>query len=1380
MRRLTGATVDWLRRLWAGSAETPPAHAGQATVQRTDVALGLTEALLADAIVHRPAAGWSDAVEAISREAHGGRAAVNAFGRPLFEEEGGSLADALTTATGMALAGLRTTAFADLGALPEARAALADAVGRLAPLVVHVTGGDGAREGLHAVAGTGAFVAAAADGQRQQDLALIARWVAERALLPGVVAGPGTSLGPVATASADLIRAYLGDPAAPMDAPTTAQRALFGPQRPRALSWFDLDHPVATGGSQTPSGARRARRGRAVFFEAHLAALIDSARAAFQEATGRDVPWVDELLLSHPDGDADTVFVCEAILAPTLAAVARYLRTQGVKAGVLALNWLRPFPASAVARALQGRRAVAVVEALGGPLGEDAPLMADVRAALAGGGSAPPVFVSAVGAPVSPASLVALAAQLKAAKRTGQLRLDALHRPEPKDFPRREALVQSVAGSYPAALPSGEAPPALPSLSPPEGTAVGALLRASEVEPTTLDELGNLAHALSGSDVRGSADAPAPGLWRARVHGGHGDAPDAGLEAPVDWLLVDWEAVTPQCAPFDWPVPGGTVVVATEETPDRFWAGLPPGWRQRISERNLVVLLAAGGMEGAMAGARARAKGEEVGLLEVRPDALGGGHDVRQGLPAIAARVGQARPAHDSLPRFWGEVLEPAASGHPLGALEPLSAAGAVPAGASALGVQPLSGGSLPTLDVDKCTACGKCWAACPDSALGVAALGVEAALTAASHKAGTSGKEADALRRAHKNLSGKLAGIIKKGEGARVTPEALLEGYQWLVGKLGVSDAERPAYDAAFEATGEALMAMNPVVSPALFREAPKGKEALLFWSVDPAACTGCGLCAAACDEEAIELVERTIEHAQEAAQAFGDWAALPDTPGPIIAQAAEHPEVGPMAAMLLSRAAAEAQVATPTGEPGSGERLAARLVAAAAEVHGQQRMAALVAKLDEAREHLGTRLTKLLTGALSAVELDKIGLAASRAKGRKLDLGALGSQLDAVDATVRLDRVEVMRIGRVAEQIEHLRELLVQGADGLGRARFGVLVAGERVDSWATRFPGHPYYAPVVTSLDDRAVALARGLAHGLMAKHLAVVRALRRAELLVSPPKDLPAQLDAVQALRWRDLTDWERASCPPLLVLGDDGALVDRGLTWISRLLGSDLPIKVVLLDSRGRLDDAAVDPALVAMGHRVAYVVAGSIAHGPQLGEGLEGALRYGGPALVHLYAPSPGRDGFPTDGALAVASAAVAGRAHILLRYDPSAAGALGSRVSLDGNPEEADAGGFEAWAQSLGRFAPHFEGGAGDGAIQKAAAARAEIWTALRELAGVESPFVDRVRAEVTEELEAAHQQALAALEAEHAAALAALKAEQDAVTVDKVTAGLLSLAGY
>ena len=61
---------------------------------------------------------------------------------------------------------------------------------------------------------------------------------------------------------------------------------------------------------------------------------------------------------------------------------------------------------------------------------------------------------------------------------------------------------------------------------------------------------------------------------------------------------------------------------------------------------------------------------------------------------------------------------------------------------------------------------------------------------------------------------------------------------------------------------------------------------------------------------------------------------------------------------------------------------------------------------------------------------------------------------------------------------------------------------------------------------------------------------------------------------------------------LLLLGDDTALLEQGFEAVARLLESELPVKVILLDGRGRLA-AGPEPALVAMAHRSAFVLAGS-------------------------------------------------------------------------------------------------------------------------------------------------------------------------------------------
>ncbi len=82
-----------------------------------------------------------------------------------------------------------------------------------------------------------------------------------------------------------------------------------------------------------------------------------------------------------------------------------------------------------------------------------------------------------------------------------------------------------------------------------------------------------------------------------------------------------------------------------------------------------------------------------------------------------------------------------------------------------------------------------------------------------------------------------------------------------------------------------------------------------------------------------------------------------------------------------------------------------------------------------------------------------------------------------------------------------------------------------------------------------------------------------------------------------------------------------------------------------------------------------------------------------GPALLQLYAPSPLRDGFASRQSLAQAEFAVTSRALPLFRYDPTAKGVFGSRMSLSGNPEDGEqALTLADWALGQTRFANHLE----------------------------------------------------------------------------------------
>jgi pyruvate-ferredoxin/flavodoxin oxidoreductase len=369
--------------------------------------------------------------------------------------------------------------------------------------------------------------------------------------------------------------------------------------------------------------------------------------------------------------------------------------------------------------------------------------------------------------------------------------------------------------------------------------------------------------------------------------------------------------------------------------------------------------------------------------------------------------------------------------------------------------------------------------------------------------------------------------------------------------------------------------------------------------------------------------------------------------------------------------------------------------------------------------------------------------------------------------------------------------------------------------VADWAARFPRHPYYAPLTVAPTAQGVDLARGIARGLVAEHLALVRTLRRAELEADPPSDRPARLEEIESLSWEDLEAEERASCPPLLLLGDDTALLEQGFEALGRLLESKLPVKVILLDGRGRLA-AGPEPALVAMAHRSAFVLAGSPAYPDHLSRGMADALAWPGPAFVHIHAPSPERHGFPVAATLERARLAVESRAHVMLRYDPSAEGLFGLRASLEGNPEpEAQWGGasFAEWAAGETRFSQHFEPLEGDGdlslddwlalaesdragkvpfievderrlavsrPVARAAGARLAVWNTLRELTGGSSPFTEQIRKALTAELQAEREAEIGALRSEYEARLAEVQAGADRQAFDRLTDRLLTLSGF
>jgi pyruvate-ferredoxin/flavodoxin oxidoreductase len=316
----------------------------------------------------------------------------NVFGRRLlfFEPEGEHAAAAVTA--GMSMTGLRATNFSSGQGVVYMHESLYPAVGKRLTYVLNVAARALTKHSLnvhaghddyHAVDDTGFFQIFAKDVQETADLTLIAHRIAELSLTPGICAQDGFLTSHVIETlrmpEPELIREFLGDPADIIDAPTPAQRMVFGERRRRIPEMFDYDHPAMLGVVQNQESYAQGVAAQRPFYFDHLAPLSDQAFAEYAALTGRSYARAAGYRLD----DAEYVLAGQGSVVSNMETVADHLRaTRGLRIGVLNLTMFRPFPADLVTTMLQGVRAVTVLERTDQPLATDAPLLREIRAAM--------------------------------------------------------------------------------------------------------------------------------------------------------------------------------------------------------------------------------------------------------------------------------------------------------------------------------------------------------------------------------------------------------------------------------------------------------------------------------------------------------------------------------------------------------------------------------------------------------------------------------------------------------------------------------------------------------------------------------------------------------------------------------------------------------------------------------------------------------------------------------------------------------------------------------------------------------------------------------------------------------------------------------------
>jgi pyruvate-ferredoxin/flavodoxin oxidoreductase len=121
---------------------------------------------------------------------------------------------------------------------------------------------------------------------------------------------------------------------------------------------LDVNNPSLTGGVQNQPDFQAGAADHRTHFAVDVPRFVRQAMAEYTELTGREYSPVKTFMCD----DAETVMVGLGSVTDDVEAVVTYLRGQGKKVGCVAIKLLQPFPEAELVAALNGKKAVTVLE----------------------------------------------------------------------------------------------------------------------------------------------------------------------------------------------------------------------------------------------------------------------------------------------------------------------------------------------------------------------------------------------------------------------------------------------------------------------------------------------------------------------------------------------------------------------------------------------------------------------------------------------------------------------------------------------------------------------------------------------------------------------------------------------------------------------------------------------------------------------------------------------------------------------------------------------------------------------------------------------------------------------------------------------------------
>ena len=594
----------------------------------------------------------------------------------------------------------------------------------------------------------------------------------------------------------------------------------------------------------------------------------------------------------------------------------------------------------------------------------------------------------------------------------------------------------------------------------------------------------------------------------------------------------------------------------------------------------------------------------------------------------------------------------------------------------------------------ENCTACGKCYTVCPDTAIPGLVSEVSQVFNTVIKRIQKQGHSVKLLPRVMGSLESKLRALFKEVEGKGEVRGLIDDAIAQVL--AATAENERPVLEEEFVWFKEALGGFQFSLTRPHYTLPEKdeaGSGGLFSITINPYTCKGCSECVEVCDDDALRLVTQTEESVKQLRDEWEFWLQLPNTPQRFINIDNLEERIGIMQNILLDKNAYLPLTSGDGACMGCSEKTVLHLFTATVESLMRPRVERHVAYLTELIQRLEKKIQSQLLDEINVDDSEAMSAAiAQMQQGSDVTLSSFARQVEKLTGGEPIDQAWLQRVNQLVIKLKDLKGRYLQGSSGRGRVSMGIVNATGCSSVWGSTYPFNPYPFPWANHLFQDSASLAMGLFEGHMAKMAEGFKTIRLAERELNGADNA----EDLTYFNWRHFSDEEFLLCPPVVAVGGDGAMYDIGFQNLSRAMMSGKPIKVVVLDTQvysntggqactsgflGQVSDMATfgkvaagkqevrkEIALIAMAHRNTYVMQSSIAHANHMIEGFVEGLMARRPALFNCYTACQPEHGIGDEKGYSQAKLAVESRAYPLFRYNPAKGQTAKACFELDGN----------------------------------------------------------------------------------------------------------------